>query len=103
MTTSTAGSYVPPLSAGDGSEATPRTSALRLAIRSRGDMDRSGAAPEGRPAHRYPGGAQSLPGVDGEVAAPAPPTSASEHAALDERWQGGVFVPDELLPLVAAA
>jgi hypothetical protein len=22
---------------------------------------------------------------------------------LDERWRGGVFVPDELLPLVAAA
>jgi hypothetical protein len=24
-------------------------------------------------------------------------------AWLDERWKGGVFVPDELLPLVAAA
>ena len=28
---------------------------------------------------------------------------AEAIAWLDERWRGGVFVPDELLPLVAAA
>jgi hypothetical protein len=28
---------------------------------------------------------------------------AAAFAWLHERWRGGVFVPDELLPLVAAA
>ena len=39
---------------------------------------RSGAALEGRPARRYNPGGISLPGVDGEVAAPAPQPRYSE-------------------------
>jgi hypothetical protein len=44
---------------------------------------RSGAALEGRPAHRHNPGGTSLPGVDGEVAAPAPqPGCPRPNAAL---------------------
>jgi len=41
------------------------------------------------------------------VRVPLYPLEASEVSGaigwLDEHWRGGVFVPDELLPLVSAA
>jgi hypothetical protein len=40
---------------------------------------RSGAALEGRPAYRHNPGGTSLPGVNGEVAAPAPQPQHAWH------------------------